>query len=274
MKTSLLLKIMSVVAVFIFTVPAFAQDANDEPETTDDGVIEEAPALGIIFLKPPERPLLGSVTNAATTTTLPTTTQPTNTQTALSALTEEVLSSISTPELVTFLRAVNLNVSEFGLGSQYQFVMEGTNINLPSSMQSSMQVNPIIFGSIEHLSLTGTVTLERDFSIEEVRNNSIIYNQISIENISLDWGGIAFSGKGAVDVDLGGMLSGEVKLTVTSWNSDVNLSSLIRGAQATEVEILLSVLTSGDELTLPVTFDKGVAKIGQMTIGTFPSIYR
>lgn len=276
MKTSLLLKLVGIVA-FIFAFPAFAQDTTEDPAPADEEVVEEeAPAPGIIFLKPPERPLLGSVTKPATATTLPTTTTslPTTTQPRLSGLTEEVLSSISNPELVTFLRALNLNVAEFGLGAQYKFTMQGTNVNLPSSLQSNMQLNPIIFGTIDSLDMAGGVTLERDFSVEEVQSNSIIYNQITIENIALEWGGIAFSGSGLVDVDFSGMLSGELKLTVTSWNDDVNLSNFIKGAQATEIEILLSVLTSGDALTLPVTFDKGTAKIGQMTIGKLPSIYQ
>ena len=277
MTTSLLLRLLGVAAAFSLTFPAFAQDTAEDQETPDgeveEVVEEEAPAPGIIFLKPPERPLLGNVSSPATTTT-PASTLPTTAQPSLSGLTADVLSSISNPELVTFLRAVNLNVAEYGLGSQYRFTMTGTNVNLPSSLQSNMQLNPIIFGTIDSLDLSGLVVLERGFSVEEVKNDSIIYNQITIENVALEWGGIAFSGNGIVDVDFGGMLSGKMDLTVTSWNDDVNLGNFIRGAQATEIEILLSVLTSGDALTLPVTFDKGTAKIGQMTIGTFPSIYQ
>lgn len=281
MNISLLFKLVGVVAAFSLTFPAIAQENGEGQETpegeTEETAEEEAPALGIIFLKPPERPLLGSVTQPATNSTATTVTPailPSSTLSDLSQLTEDVLTSTGNPELATFLRSVNLNVSKFGLSPQYRFTMGGANVNLPSSLQSNMQLNPIIFGAIDALNVVGTVTLERDFSITEVRNDSIIYNKIEIDSFSLEWAGIAFSGSGIVDVDLGGMLSGELDLTVTSWNDAVNLGSFIRGAQTAEIEILLSVLTSGDELTLPVSFENGVAKIGQMTIGTFPSIYR
>ena len=282
MNTSLPLKLLGVAAAFIFTFPAFAQDTGDSQDIPDgeveDVVEEEAPQPGIIFLKPPERPLLGNVSRPTTestpTETKPINTLPTTVQPIGSRLAEDVMTSLDNPEMATFLRALNLEVSKFGLGSQYRFTMNGSNVSLPSSLQSNMQLNPIVFGVIDMLDMSGSVTLERDFSIESVRDDTIIYNQFTIDSVALEWGGIAFTGSGVVGVDLSGMLNGELKLTVTSWNDSVNLGNFIRGAQAAEIEILLSVLTSGDALTLPVTFNKGTAKIGQMTIGTIPSIYQ
>ncbi len=262
-----------------FATVASAQDAAPTEE-------QAPPSSGIIFLKPPDRPLLGSGagTTTPTTTTLPTVSQtplpevvtqqplpdqPSNSRFA--SLEDEVYVAMNGDPTIQIMQSADFSIREVGLTPRYEINMSGENVPVPNQMVTSLELNPAIFGTLNYIELDMTLLTEQKWEPGDLIDGNLAVQSLQVQNIALVWGGISFYGDGELEVNGAGQINGTIRLTFTSWNSSMKLESLV-GPQATGIEILLSVLTTGDALTLPIEFDQGVVKIGQQVLGILPPL--
>lgn len=262
-------------AVFCVTA-VFAQEPEVEEETTED--IQP----GIVFIKPPDRPLLGIGVNEEpdevetpedVEAVEPVSSQPLGiTPINNDAIEADILASIEDPAVADLLNAMSLSVGTIGVGPRYAVKLEGAGVDMPTELAGGLSIISESFTRIDYFELDMIATTSREWTPGSISNGSLNLTKLEVANIALLWGGISFYGDGNLDVDAGGILNGTLKVTVTSWNSKVRLAQFLGRGGAFEIDVLLGVLTSGDELTFDVKFANGEVKIGNQVLANVPPL--
>ncbi len=216
---------------------------------TEDPATGVPPPREIIFLRPPDNPIVGRTSTNS-----------------------DILSLIDNVEIRDALREANFSFTRKGLGADYQLSLNGGALSLPDTLLRRIPGNTELLQNVNAVSATTLVSLNKAFDMESVETGELLVESVRVESLSLDWAGLILTGSGDFDVDGFGRLNGEATLTVSDWQGAFNLSQLIGVTAASQLEPLLSILTGDAEFTVPVIVKDSVASIGGNQVGIIPPV--
>ncbi len=102
--------------------------------------------------------------------------------------------------------------------------------------------------------------------------------RVEVADLSVDWGPVALSVAGALDIGPDGIPEGRLDVTVTAWR---DMLGMMRAAGAVPPEAapalegalsLLARMSGGEDLALPLAFRGGFVTLGPVPLGRAPRI--
>ncbi len=103
--------------------------------------------------------------------------------------------------------------------------------------------------------------------------------QVTLGDLSAEWGGLKLSAAGDLDVDTRGVPAGRIVVSATNWREMLELAvtaGALPASLATTVERTLEALATlaggGDTLDVPLIFAGGRVSVGPMPLGPAPRL--
>lgn len=130
----------------------------------------------------------------------------------------------------------------------------------------------------ERFHLDATLTLDRPLD-RFAANEGVGVRAVEIRSLSLDWGPVGMSGRGAVTLDPEGLPEGRIELSLRNWRAALRLVTalgLIRAETAPTAERAFEGLAAlggnAEILKLPLVLAAGRMSLGPLPLGPAPRL--
>lgn len=184
----------------------------------------------------------------------------------------EVLSLIPGAEGRALLSAANLTVSQATTPENfYHLVLDGQRVSLPVSIADELaEIGlPIV---IDVIAVDVGVSLDKPWSLMDVRRKSLHAENIAVKDFVLHWGDIQITGDGAFSVDAAGLVTGMMLLQVSAWQNLLDMASINDEQLAAIGQIMSAMAVSDGSIPLTVTVEDSSVIIGSITVATIPPL--
>lgn len=162
----------------------------------------------------------------------------------------------------------------------YEVAIDAAGILLPGRLGRALEPRVAAGGTAVRGTLRGRarVVTDRPLDRDLVEDGEIGALTVVIREARLDYAGIAFSVDGRLDADDEGRAEGALDIEARDWRRLIDglvasgtLSSGIADAVRRTVS-LITVFSSGDDLSVTLTFSGGAARVGPIPIGDAPRL--
>jgi len=161
----------------------------------------------------------------------------------------------------------------------HQIGFDAKNLTLSDRLKSQLDPAGILPATMENAKLDLTVAFDAPWDRHSIEGTKPQPTAISVKGINATWGRLNLNVNGRLDVDAQGYPVGELKLKARNWHEMLAVASgsgiVDRDiAEAVKSGLNLLAILSGDKNTLnvPLTFSRGLMKIGPVALGRAPRL--
>lgn len=160
--------------------------------------------------------------------------------------------------------------------NQYDAFLDLDGLTLPDDLRSILDQAAAFPASFDQFTIDGTITmgvpLDRHALTDYPRPT-----QMTLNGMTVTWGGLQLRGKGEIDIDNAGIPTGRITMSAQNWRDliamAVNVGILDQGI-ANTAQNMGALLSGGtNELSVPVTFANGLMSLGPLPIGPAPRFF-
>lgn len=162
----------------------------------------------------------------------------------------------------------------------YDVDFNAKGLALPDTVMAAVSRAGALPGTIDSTHLGATLTFDRAWDRAGIEAGTPALRGVVIDDVTFAWGQLDLRGKGVLGVDARGFAEGKIDLTTKNWRGmldAVEQSGMIGGGLAGTLRGALGLyarLSGGDELSLPLEFKDGAARLGPVPIGAAPVLAR
>lgn len=153
----------------------------------------------------------------------------------------------------------------------YDAFLDIADIGLPQPLVSALSGYP---AAISQLTVDTNVTLDRRLDRHLIGATSPRMDAMVLNALTLRWGTTTVQGKGSLAIDVSGIPTGQITLSLRNWDQLITAAAqlgLIEQGLVQTAQTMAHTLAMGsDTLDLPLVFENGLVRIGPLPLGPAP----
>jgi hypothetical protein len=161
----------------------------------------------------------------------------------------------------------------------YQFDVNATNLTPGILMRAALSLPESWPGSFDAFTANLNVVFDVPWDRTALAQKRPQPRVITLRKINAIWGDLRVSATGGLTIDLSGIPTGTMSVTVTNWREILKVaetSGALPDAQRLQAEIILGALSnlggSPDDLDLTLSLQNGEMSLGPIRLGPAPRL--
>lgn len=156
--------------------------------------------------------------------------------------------------------------------ANYDVYFDADDIVLPAAFIGQIDPENRFTDTVSRVALDSTVTLDQPLD-RHTRDPAI--RSILLKTLAIDWGSVALTAEGELDVDAAGIPTGRITFVTGQWRDIINLlvnTGVIQPGIAPTITNMADAMAQGGVLELPVSFQNGFMSVGPIPLGAAPRL--
>jgi len=163
------------------------------------------------------------------------------------------------------------------VANSYDLFIDATDIKPAAVLRERIGTAAGLPELIAGVQLNATVIFDKRWDRSAIEDGRPQPQQVAVNAVEMNWGEVGFSASGALEVDAGGVPSGQLDATIANWRAFLAVleaTGQIEPGRIAALEQGLTLLASmngdPDVLEVPLVFAEGTMRVGPVPVMAAP----
>ncbi|KJZ19231.1 DUF2125 domain-containing protein [Loktanella sp. S4079] len=179
---------------------------------------------------------------------------------------------------ISIARAIAAMRMQTGAENRYDAFFELGDLSLPREVGLQIDPNGQLGTDVSKFVIDSAITFDRplDRHVLEGGAAAAQMTNVTLRNVTLEWGPVVIRAQGGVEIDRQGIPDGRITFRSQQWRDMIDIlvgAGVIDADIAPTVTTIASSMVAGDgSLEMPVVFAGGMMSLGPLPIGPAPRL--